>query len=120
MVSRAVREAASADDDALVINARVDGFLGPYIAGADPGTQIDRTRRRGAGERLPRGRRRLCVRDRLVGARRDSSVHGRRRRTGERVRVPQLSSLADVAALGVARVSWAMFLFEAAMAQFGE
>src|SRR6476620_8961661 len=37
----AVREAASADDYPLVINARVDLFLGPYLAGADPGTQIE-------------------------------------------------------------------------------
>ncbi len=37
----AVRETASADDYPLVINARVDLFLGPYLAGAEPGTQID-------------------------------------------------------------------------------
>src|SRR5215510_7511498 len=33
----AVRAAASADDYPLVINARVDVFLWPYIAGAEPG-----------------------------------------------------------------------------------
>src|SRR5918999_2002116 len=36
---RAVRQAASDDGYPLVINARVDVFLGPYISGAAPGTQ---------------------------------------------------------------------------------
>src|SRR5258705_6394234 len=35
----AVREAASADGYPLVINARVDVFLHPFLAGAGPGTQ---------------------------------------------------------------------------------
>ena len=35
----AVRQAASADGYPLVINARVDVFLGPFLAGAGPGTQ---------------------------------------------------------------------------------
>ncbi len=36
----AVRAEAAALEYPLVINARVDLFLGPFIAGADPGTQI--------------------------------------------------------------------------------
>jgi len=36
---RAVCQAASADGYPLVINARVDVFLGPFLAGAGPGTQ---------------------------------------------------------------------------------
>src|SRR6266576_6193688 len=36
---RAVRAAASEDGYQLVINARVDVFLGPFFAGAGPGTQ---------------------------------------------------------------------------------
>src|SRR6478735_40822 len=36
---RAVRQAASADGYRLVINARVDVFLGPFLGGAGPGTQ---------------------------------------------------------------------------------
>ena len=36
---RAVRQAASEDGYPLVINARIDVFLGPFLAGADPGTQ---------------------------------------------------------------------------------
>src|ERR671918_2855924 len=35
----AVREAASDDGYPLVINARVDVFFAPYLAGAGPGTQ---------------------------------------------------------------------------------
>jgi 2-methylisocitrate lyase-like PEP mutase family enzyme len=34
--------------------------------------------------------------------------------------VPQLTSLDELAALGVARVSWAIFLYEEAMAHFAE
>src|SRR5262245_21847185 len=37
---RQVREAATAADYPLVINARVDGWLEPYIAGAEPGSQV--------------------------------------------------------------------------------
>src|SRR3954463_8101005 len=36
---RAVRDAASADGYPLVINARIDVFLHPFLAGAGPGTQ---------------------------------------------------------------------------------
>src|SRR3954452_18765209 len=36
---RAVRQAASENGYPLVINARVDVFLGPYLAGAEAGTQ---------------------------------------------------------------------------------
>jgi 2-methylisocitrate lyase-like PEP mutase family enzyme len=35
-------------------------------------------------------------------------------------KVPQLQSLEELAALGVARVSWAIFLFEDAMAHFAD
>jgi len=33
-------------------------------------------------------------------------------------RVPQVSSIADLAALGVSRVSWALYLYFASMAHF--
>ena len=36
---RAVRQAASAEGYGLVINARVDVFLWPFVSGAGPGTQ---------------------------------------------------------------------------------
>jgi len=117
----AVRDAASADDYPLVINARVDIFLEPYIAGAAPGTQIDLV-----PEAVKRANAYLevgvdCVYPvalwepdalTLFMAGVDAPVNVSR--------VPQLSSLEEVAALGVARVSWAIFLFEAAMTQFAD
>src|SRR5436853_4285231 len=36
---RALRQAASEEGYPLVINARVDIFLGPFLGGAGPGTQ---------------------------------------------------------------------------------
>jgi 2-methylisocitrate lyase-like PEP mutase family enzyme len=117
----AVREAASAGDYGLVINARVDLFLGPYLAGADLGTQIELV-----PEALERANAYLeagadCVYPIALWepdalARFMSEVDGPVNVT----RVPQLASLEDVAALGVARVSWAIFLFVDAMAHFGE
>jgi 2-methylisocitrate lyase-like PEP mutase family enzyme len=114
-----VREAASADDYPLVVNARVDVFLEPYIAGADPGTQIDLV-----PEAVERANAYL-----EVGA--DCVYPIALWEPGALTRfmagvdapvnvswVPQLSSLDEVTALGVARVSWAIFLFEEAMAQF--
>src|SRR4051794_17733618 len=55
----AVRQAASDDAYPLVINARIDVFLGPLLGGAGPGTQqelVPEALRRG---RVLRGRRRL-------------------------------------------------------------
>jgi 2-methylisocitrate lyase-like PEP mutase family enzyme len=117
----AVRDAASADDYPLVINARVDLFLPPYLAGAGPGTQIELV-----PEALERANTYLeagadCVypialwepdalAEFMAGVVAPVNV----------TRVPQLSSLEEVAALGVARVSWAIFLFVGAMAHFGE
>jgi len=117
----AVRAAASAVDYGLVINARVDLFLGPYLAGADPGTQIELV-----PEALKRANAYLeagadCVYP-IVLWETDalslfmSEVAGPVNVT----RVPQLRSLEDVAALGVARVSWAVFLFREAIAHFEE
>lgn len=116
----AVRERASAESYSLVINARVDLFLGPFIAGADPGTQIDLV-----PEALERANAYLeagadCVypialwepealRQFMAGVNGPVNVS----------RVPQLP-LEEVAALGVARVSWAIFLFLGAMGNFAE
>ena len=75
----AVRQAASKDGYRLVINARVDVFLGPFFAGAGPGTQDGaRARCARARERLPRGRRRLRLPDRPVGGGRAAPIHRRR------------------------------------------
>ena len=115
----AVREAASQDGYELVINARVDVFLGPLLAGAGPGTQL---------ELVPEALRRAnayaeagvdCVFPVVLW-----ELDALRRFMGEYtgpvnvVRMPQAPSLDDLAALGVARVSWGPFLFRDAMARF--
>lgn len=118
---RAVRQAASKDGYALVINARVDVFLGPFLAGAGPETQ---------GELVPEALRRANA---YVEAGVDcvfpialSETGALRRFTSEHhgpvnaVAVPQGPSPADLAALGVARVSWGPFLYRDAMARFQE
>jgi 2-methylisocitrate lyase-like PEP mutase family enzyme len=116
---RAVREAASADSYRIVINARVDVFLGPFLAGAGPGTQE---------ELVPEALRRAnayleagvdCVYPITLWEsdalrRFISQVHG----PVNVVRLPQAPSLAELAALGVARVSWGHLLYRGAMARF--
>ena len=116
---RAVRQAASEDGYPLVINARIDVFLGPFLAGGGPGTQE---------ELVPEALRRAnayleagvdCVfpitlweTDAL--RRFNSEVRG----PVNVVRLPQAPSLAELAALGVARVSWGILLHGDAMARF--
>ena len=115
----AVRQAASEDGYPLVINARVDVFLSGFLAGAGPKTQ---------DELVPDALRRAnayleagvdCVypialwepdalRRFIAGARGPVNV----------IRLPQMPSLAELAALGVARVSWATLLHREAMARF--
>jgi 2-methylisocitrate lyase-like PEP mutase family enzyme len=115
----AVRQAASADGYPLVINARVDVFLHPFLAGAGPGTQ---------GELVPEALRRAnayleagvdCVFPITLW-----EADALRRFTAEVnglvnvVRLPHAPSLAELAALGVARVSWGVLLYRDAMARF--
>jgi 2-methylisocitrate lyase-like PEP mutase family enzyme len=116
-----VRRAASEDGYRLVINARVDVFLGPFLAGAGAGTQL---------ELVPDALRRAnayleagvdCVypitlweTDALRSFM--SEVRG----PVNVVRLPQAPSLAELAALGVARVSWGILLHGQAMARFQE
>src|SRR3954449_12278266 len=115
---RAVRQAAAEDGYGLVINARIDVFLGPFLAGAGPGTQQ---------ELVPEALRRAsayleagvdCVFPIALwetdALRRFSSEVGG---PVNLVRVPQ-TSLAELAALGAARVSWGPFLYRDAMARF--
>jgi 2-methylisocitrate lyase-like PEP mutase family enzyme len=116
---RAVRQAASADGYRLVINARVDVFLGPFLAGAGAGTQW---------ELVPEALRRAnayleagvdCVYPITLWEgdplrRFMSDVQG----PVNVVRLPQAPSLAELAALGVARVSWGHLLYRGAMARF--
>jgi 2-methylisocitrate lyase-like PEP mutase family enzyme len=118
---RAVRQAASEDGYGLVINARVDVFLHPFLAGAGPETQE---------ELVPEALRRAnayleagvdCVYPIILwetGALRRfiSEVRG----PVNVVRLPQAPSLAELAALGVARVSWGILLHGDAMARFEE
>jgi 2-methylisocitrate lyase-like PEP mutase family enzyme len=115
----AVRQAASADGYRLVINARVDVFLGPFLAGAGPGSQeglVSEALRR-ANAYLEAGA--DCVypillweTDALRGFL--SEVNG----PVNVARLPQAPSLAELAAVGVARVSWGTFLYLEAMARF--
>jgi 2-methylisocitrate lyase-like PEP mutase family enzyme len=115
----AVRQAATSDGYPLVINARVDSFFGPFLAGAGPETQIDL---------VPDAVRRAaayidagvdCVFP--IGlwepgalARFMSEVRG----PVNVVRLPQSPSLADLGAAGVSRVSWGPFLYWGAMKWF--
>jgi 2-methylisocitrate lyase-like PEP mutase family enzyme len=115
----AVREAASADGYPLVINARVDVFLGPWLAGAGPGTQE---------ELVPEALRRAnayveagvdCVYP-IVLWEADALRHFTSEVRGlvNVVRLPSAPSLAELAELGVARVSWGVLLYREAMARF--
>ena len=117
----AVRQAASADGYPLVINARVDVFLGPFLAGAGPGTQeglVPEALRR-ANAYLEAGA--DCVYPIVLWEtdalhRFTSEVRG----PVNVARLPQMPSLAQLAAAGVARVSWGPFLYLDAMARFSE
>jgi 2-methylisocitrate lyase-like PEP mutase family enzyme len=117
----AVRRAASDAGYPLVINARVDVFVGPFLAGAGPGTQ---------DELVPEALRRAntyleagvdCVYPIALWEpdalrRFMSEVRG----PANIMCLPQAPSLEELAALGVARVSWATLLYRNAMAQFEE
>ena len=117
----AVRQAAAEDDYPLVINARIDVFLHPFLAGAGPGTQDDL---------VPDAVRRAnayfeagvdCVFPITLWEadplrRFMSEVRG----AVNIVRLPQAPSLAELAALGVARVSWGILLHMETMARFEE
>ena len=115
----AVRDAASAAGYPLVINARVDVFLGPFLAGAGPGTQE---------ELVPDALRRAhayleagvdCVYPITLWE--AAALRGFMSEVGGAVnvvRLPQAPSLAELAALGVARVSWGHLLYREALARF--
>jgi 2-methylisocitrate lyase-like PEP mutase family enzyme len=118
---RAVRQAASDEGYGLVINARIDVFLGPLLAGAGPGTQEalvpDAVRR--ANAYLEAGV--DCVFPLVLWE--TDALHAFMSEVGgpvNIVRLPQAPSLADLAELGVARVSWGVLLYLGAMAHFGE
>ena len=118
---RAVREAASEDGYGLVINARVDVFLGPFLAGAGAGTQE---------ELVPEALRRATA---YLDAGGDCiypialwetealrSFMSEIRGPVNVIRGAESPSLTELAALGVARVSWGPSLYWEAMARFEE
>jgi 2-methylisocitrate lyase-like PEP mutase family enzyme len=118
----AVRKAASEDGYPLVINARVDVFLGDFVAGlAGGGTQealvAEAVRR--ANAYLEAGA--DCVYPIAlweVDALRDfmSQVAG----PVNVMRLAEGPSLPELGALGVARISWATLLFREAIARFAD
>jgi 2-methylisocitrate lyase-like PEP mutase family enzyme len=118
---RAVRQAAAEDDYPLVINARVDVFLGPFLAGAGPGTQealvpeaVERANaylEAGVDCVYP-----IVLWEQDALRRFMSEVRG----PVNIVRLPQAPSPAELAALGVVRVSWGLLLYAGAMARFEE
>jgi 2-methylisocitrate lyase-like PEP mutase family enzyme len=118
---QAVRQAASEDEYPLVINARIDVFLHPFLAGAGPGTQE---------ELVPEALRRAnayleagvdCVFP-ITLWEPDALRHFMSDVRGpvNIVRLPQAPSLAELAEVGVARVSWGILLHREAMARFEE
>lgn len=116
---KAVRQAASADGYPLVINARIDVFLGPFLAGADAQAELVPDALRRAHAYLEAGA--DCVFPIALwepAALREfmSNVRG----PVNVVRLPQAPSLAELAELGVARVSWGPFLYRDAIARFEE
>jgi 2-methylisocitrate lyase-like PEP mutase family enzyme len=119
----AVREAAAEDGYGLVINARVDTFFEPWLAGAGDGAGSQQ-------ELVPDAVRRAnaylevgvdCVYP-IVLWETDAlgSFMSDVRGAVNVVRLPQGPSLAELAALGVARVSWGPMLFRETMAFFAD
>jgi 2-methylisocitrate lyase-like PEP mutase family enzyme/nucleoside-diphosphate-sugar epimerase len=115
----AVREAAIEADYPLVINARVDVFLAGFVTGAGPGTQ---------GGLVPEALRRA---DAYLEAGADcvypialweaDPLHEFTSRVSAPInimRLPQAPSVAELAGLGVARVSWATLLYRDALTRF--
>jgi 2-methylisocitrate lyase-like PEP mutase family enzyme len=118
---QAVRQAASEDEYPLVINARIDVFLHPFLAGAGPGTQeeLDPEALRRANAYLEAGV--DCVFP-ITLWEPDALRHFMSDVRGpvNIVRLPQAPSLAELAEVGVARVSWGILLHREAMARFEE
>jgi 2-methylisocitrate lyase-like PEP mutase family enzyme len=114
-----VREAAADDDYGLVINARVDVFLVPFFSGAGAEElealvpeALERANaylEAGADCVYPIGLWDADALRRLI-----SEVRG----PVNVIRLPQTPPLAELARLGVARVSWATLLFRDAIAHF--
>ena len=102
-----------------MINARVDVFLGPFLAGAGPGTQeelVPEALRR-AGAYLEAGA--DCVYPILLWEPEALRLFMSEVRGPVNVLpLPQAPTIAELAAFGVARVSWGVLLHRGAMAHF--
>jgi 2-methylisocitrate lyase-like PEP mutase family enzyme len=117
----AVRQAASERGYPVVINARVDVFLWPYVADPSPGTQeklVDEALRRarvyleaGVDCVYP-----ICLWETAALRRFMSEFSGSVNLT----RMEEGPAIAELAELGAARVSWALLLYWDAMARFKE
>jgi 2-methylisocitrate lyase-like PEP mutase family enzyme len=117
----AVRQAASDDGYPLVLNARVDPFFRPYLDGAEPGTQqelVPEALRRanayleaGADSVYP-----ICLWEPHALRRFMSDVGG----LVNVARMPEGPPMAELAAFGVARVSWGPLLHWDTMDHFKE
>ncbi|MDR0181992.1 isocitrate lyase/PEP mutase family protein [Lysobacter arvi] len=116
---REVRRAAHAMDYPLVINARVDNFLSPYIAGADIGTQVELV-----PEALERANAYLeagadCVYPIALCEPEALAMFMSKTRAPVNItRMPNGPALPELQSYGVARVSWAIFLYQASIARF--
>jgi len=116
---KAVREAASEDGYPLVINARVDVFIWPYVADPGPGTQeelVDEALLR-ANAYLEAGADciyLICLWETDALRRFMAEIDGPVNMT----RMPEGPAVAELAELGVVRVSWALYLYWDAMARF--
>jgi 2-methylisocitrate lyase-like PEP mutase family enzyme len=117
---RSVREAASAENYGLVINARIDTYLGPLLSGSDV-SQEDLT-----GDALERARAYVEAGADCVYPIALWEPDALRRFMGESpapvnvLRTPRVPSLRELAELGVARVSWGGLLHRDATARFEE
>jgi 2-methylisocitrate lyase-like PEP mutase family enzyme len=119
---RAVRDAAAAAGYPLVLNARIDVFLGAFLAGeAGPGTQealVD--------DAVARARAYLeagadCVYP--IALWEAGAIARFTERAGgpvNVVRLPHAPSPAELAGLGVARVSWGLLLYHETLGGFAD
>jgi 2-methylisocitrate lyase-like PEP mutase family enzyme len=118
---REVRQAATAVGYPLVINARVDVFLMPYLTGTGPDSQMELV-----DDALDRANAYLDAGVDCVYPITLWEGDAIRRFTAEAhgpvnvVRLPEAPSLAELAGFGVARISWGILLYRQAIAQFAE
>jgi 2-methylisocitrate lyase-like PEP mutase family enzyme len=116
---RTVRRAAAADGYRLVINARIDVFAGPFFAGAGPEVQLELV-----AEALRRAHAYFAAGADCVFPIALSEREALRRFLAAAggpvnvLRLPQAPSPAELAGLGVARVSWASLLHRQALTRF--